>query len=176
MTLPSRNTIFGFEALTGSVPFYYFTFGCLLISYAICRTVVVSRFGRVLRGAKENATRMQSLAFDTFRFQLWAYVISGALAGLSGYLLANATEFVSPSYMSWQRSGELIIMVVLGGMGTLIGPVFGAVVYLLGEEYLSFLTEHWKMIFGPLLITIVLVFPGGLYGAVASVSKGLRHG
>ena len=78
-----------------------------------------SRFGRVFRGARENPTRMATIGFDVYRFQLVAYVIAGAIGGLSGFLLANATEFVSPAYMSWQRSGELLIMVLFGGMGTL---------------------------------------------------------
>ena len=93
-----------------------------------------------------------------------AYVIAGAFGGLSGFLLANAAEFVSPAYMSWQRSGELVIMVLLGGTGTLYGAVMGAVVFVLAEEWLSGLTEHWKMIFGPLLVLIVLFARGGLIG------------
>ena len=83
----------------------------------------------MLRGAKENATRMATLGFEVYRFQLVAYSISGALCGLAGFLLANANDFVSPAYMSWQRSGELIIMVLLGGIQTLAGPIVGASVF-----------------------------------------------
>src|SRR5215813_8902325 len=101
-------------------------------------------FGGVVRGAKENPVRMATIGFDVYRFQLATYVIAGALAGLSGFLLANATEFVSPAYMSWQRSGELIVMVLLGGLGSLDGAIIGAAAYLLTEEWLSGVTEHWK--------------------------------
>ena len=96
-----------------------------------------SRFGRVFRGARENPTRMATIGFDVFRYQLVAYVIAGCIGGLAGFLLANATEFVSPAYMSWQRSGELIIMVLFGGLGTLHGAIVGAAAYLLLEDLLG---------------------------------------
>jgi branched-chain amino acid transport system permease protein len=112
---------------------------------------------------------MAAVGFDIFRFQLMTYVIAGMLGGLSGFLLANATEFVSPAYMSWQRSGELIIMVLFGGLGTLYGAIVGAASYLLLEEGLAGLTENWKLIFGPLLVIIVLFARGGLVGLAASV-------
>ena len=107
---------------------------------------------------------MSTLGFDVFRFQRVGYVIAGAVGGLSGFLLANATEFVSPAYMSWQRSGELIIMILLGGLGTLHGAIIGAAAYLLIEEALGGITEQWKLIFGPLLVLIVLFARGGLLG------------
>src|SRR5262249_41133272 len=144
--------------------FYYVVLGCLLGSYLFCRALVASRFGRVLRGAKENPVRMAAIGFDVYRFQLIGYVIAGALAGLAGFLLANATEFVSPAYMSWQRSGELIVMVLLGGLGTLNGAIIGTAAYLLTEEWLSGYTENWKVIFGPVLVLVVLFARGGLIG------------
>ena len=109
---------------------------------------------------------MAAIGFDVYRFQLAVYVIAGALGGLSGFLLANATEFVSPAYMSWQRSGELIIMVLLGGLGTLHGAIVGAASYLLVEEVLSRITEYWKMIFGPLLVLVAVFARGGLAGLI----------
>jgi len=112
---------------------------------------------------------MSALGFDVFRFQRVGYVIAGAVGGLSGFLLANATEFVSPAYMSWQRSGELIIMILLGGLGTLHGAIIGAAAYLLIEEALGGITEQWKLIFGPLLVIIVLFARGGLLGLVDKV-------
>ena len=117
---------------------------------------------------------MATIGFDVFRFQLAAYVIAGALGGLAGFLLANATEFVSPAYMSWQRSGELIIMVILGGIGTLHGAIVGAAAYLLLEEWLSGFTENWKVIFGPLLVLVVLFARGGLLGAWRTSLTGAR--
>src|SRR4029079_1487590 len=103
-----------------------------------------------------------SLGYNVFRYQLAGYVIAGAIGGLSGFLLAHATEVGSPAYMSWQRSGELIIMILLGGIGTLHGAILGAAAFLLAEEWLSALTEQWKMIFGPLLILVGLFARGGI--------------
>ena len=107
---------------------------------------------------------MAAVGFDVYRFQLATYVIAGMLGGLSGFLLANASEFVSPAYMSWQRSGELIVMVLLGGLGSLNGAIIGTAAYLLTEEWLSGFTEHWKVIFGPVLVLVVLFARGGLIG------------
>ncbi|MGZ5834837.1 MAG: ABC transporter permease subunit, partial [Xanthobacteraceae bacterium] len=98
------------------------------------------------------------------------YVVAGMAGGLSGFLLANGTEFVSPAYMSWQRSGELIIMILLGGIGTLHGAIIGAAAFLLAEEWLSGLTEQWKMIFGPFLILVVLFARGGIEGILSSIT------
>jgi branched-chain amino acid transport system permease protein len=148
---------------------------CLLGCYLGCRAIVVSRFGRVFRGARENPTRLAAIGFDVYRFQLVAYAISGALGGLAGFLLANHTEFVSPAYMSWPRSGELIIMILLGGIGRLHGAIIGALVFLLIEEWLSGLTEHWKMIFGPFLVLVVLFARGGLIGAWNEIFARLRQ-
>jgi len=173
LTLRARDTIAGYAIMNGERAFYYIVFACLLATYLLCRALIASRFGRVFRGARENETRMASMGYEVFRYQLAAYVIAGAIGGLSGFLLANSTEFVSPAYMSWQRSGELVIMVLMGGMGTLYGAIMGAAAFLLAEEWLSGLTEHWKMIFGPLLILIVLFARGGLVGAMDRL-RGMR--
>jgi branched-chain amino acid transport system permease protein len=165
MTLRMRSTVAGFNLLSNERAFYYVTFAAVLLVYLLCRMLVASRFGRVLRGSKENPTRMAALGFEVFRYQLVAYVVSGAIGGLAGFLLANATNFVSPAYMSWQRSGELIVMVMFGGIGTLDGAVLGAAAYILLSEYLSQWTEHWALIFGPLLVAVVLFARGGLIGA-----------
>ncbi len=149
-------------------------FGCLAGCYLLCRALVVSRFGRVFRGARENATRMATLGFEIHRYQLAAYVISGALGGLAGFFLANATDFVSPAYMSWQRSGELIIMIIFGGLGTLHGAIIGTLAFLLLGEWLSSLTENSNMILGPLLVLIVLLARGGLLGLAAQVRNRIR--
>jgi branched-chain amino acid transport system permease protein len=164
LTVRARDTIAGFVLMHDPRSFYYIVFACLLATYLLCRALIASRFGRVFCGARENPIRMASIGYDIFRYQLVAYVIAGAFGGLSGFLLANAAEFVSPAYMSWQRSGELVIMVLLGGMGTLYGAVLGAAAFIFAEEWLSGLTEHWKMIFGPLLVLIVLFARGGLAG------------
>ncbi len=105
LTIRLRSTLFGFAILQNDRSFYYFVLLALLAAYLLFRAIVYSRFGRVFRGARENPTRMSTLGFDVFRFQRVGYVIAGAVGGLSGFLLANATEFVSPAFMSWQRSG-----------------------------------------------------------------------
>ena len=171
LTVRARNTIAGFALMRDALSFYYVVFACLLATYLLCRVLLGSRFGRVFCGARENPIRMASIGYDVFRYQLVAYVIAGAIGGLSGFLLANAAEFVSPAYMSWQRSGELVIMVLMGGMGTLYGAVIGAAAFVLAEEWLSGLTEHWKMIFGPLLVLIVLFAHGGLVGLAARLVR-----
>ena len=171
LTVRARNTIAGFALMRDALSFYYVVFACLLATYLLCRALLGSRFGRVYCGARENPIRMVSIGYDVFRYQLVAYVIAGAIGGLSGFLLANAAEFVSPAYMSWQRSGELVIMVLMGGMGTLYGAVMGAAAFVLAEEWLSGLTEHWKMIFGPLLVLIVLFARGGLVGLAARLVR-----
>jgi branched-chain amino acid transport system permease protein len=135
----------------------------------------IARFGRVLRGGKENAVRMAAIGFNVRRFQLVAYVIAGGLGGFSGFLLANLTEFVAPAYMSWQQSGELIVMVILGGAGTLDGGLLGSAAYLLAEEWLSGFTENWKVIFGPILVLVVLFARGGLIGLGAWLWRRLGH-
>jgi branched-chain amino acid transport system permease protein len=174
LTIHARNSLLGFPLLRSDRTLYYVVLLWLLGSFFLCRAIVLSRFGRVLRGARENPTRMAAIGFEIFRYQLIAYAISGALAGLSGFLLANAAEFVSPAYMSWQRSGELIIMVLFGGMGTLYGAIIGAAAFLLTEEWLSGLTEHWKVIFGPLLVIVVVFARGGLVGLAPQVVRALR--
>src|SRR6516225_10158084 len=171
LTIAARNTLAGFPLLRDERAFYYVVLFCLLGTYVFCRALVGSRFGRVVRGAKENPVRMATIGFDVYRFQLATYVIAGALAGLSGFLLANATEFVSPAYMSWQRSGELIVMVLLGGLGSLDGAIIGAAAYLLTEEWLSRVTEDWKVIFGPVLVLVVLFARGGLIGLTRGLAR-----
>jgi branched-chain amino acid transport system permease protein len=175
LTVAARNTIAGWKLLKTDAAFYYFTLLCLLATYLLCRALIASRFGRVLRGARENPTRMAAIGFAIRRFQLVAYVIAGGLGGLSGFLLANSTEFVAPAYMGWQESGELVVMVILGGVGTLDGAIIGSAVYLLAEERLSELTENWQVIFGPLLVLVVLFARGGLIGLASSFWQRLRH-
>jgi branched-chain amino acid transport system permease protein len=164
LSIAARNTIAGWPLLKSDRAFYYFTLACLLAAYLLCRSLITSRFGRVLRGAKENPTRVATMGFGVRQFQLVAYVIAGGLGGVSGFLLANLTEFVAPTYMSWQQSGELLVMVILGGVGTLDGALLGTVVYLIAEEWLSGVIENWQVLFGPFLVLVVLFARGGLIG------------
>ncbi|MFM2421801.1 MAG: hypothetical protein RL291_331 [Pseudomonadota bacterium] len=166
MTLRGRSTLFGRAWLENDLVFALLVLGLLAGIYVGLARLTRSRFGRVLMGLRENPVRMQAIGFAPFRFRLVACLISGCICALAGVLLANQTEFVAPAYMSWQRSGELLVMVILGGVGTLIGPILGALGFLLVEEWLSGLTEQWKLIFGPLIILIVLVGRGGLMGLI----------
>ena len=176
LTLPKRATVLGQAFLGNKITFYYLTLLCLLLCLFAVIRIVRSRFGRVLMGARDNEIRMTALGFDVFRVRLKAYVISGMIAGLSGFLLANQTEFVSPAFSSWQRSGDLIFMVILGGVGSLWGAVAGAFAFLLMEEVLSGLTENWKVIFGPMIIFFVLFTQGGLARWIALFHKGRGQG
>ena len=150
--------------LSDKTSLYYLVFALLVLCLWISHRLVNSRFGLVIQGARSNEARMEAIGFSTFRYRLTAFVIAGTMAGLAGVLLANHTEFVNPDMMHWTRSGDLIIMVLLGGMGGLVGPVLGAMVFLLLEEFLSGVTEYWQLIFGPILILVVLYARGGLMG------------
>jgi len=121
-------------------------------------------FGMALRGARQNARRINAIGLQAQRLQLAAFVISGALCGVAGLLLANLNAFASPSSMAWTVSGELIVMVVLGGIGTVFGPLIGAVAFLGLEEVLKGMTEHWMAIFGPLIVLMALVGRHGIIG------------
>jgi branched-chain amino acid transport system permease protein len=171
LSLYARNGLPGLD-LGDDVTFYYL---CLLLLAGFIffsHRLVHARFGRMLRGARENERRMQALGYPIFRYQLTAFTIAGAGAGLAGALIANQTEFVSPGLMHWTRSGEILIMVLLGGMGTLFGPVLGALILLLMEEVLSAYTEHWMLLLGPFLVLVVLFARQGVYGLLAG--RGVR--
>jgi branched-chain amino acid transport system permease protein len=172
LTVARRSLVMGRTLLASDLAFYFVALACLVCVYALCRAIVASRFGRVLQGAKQNPARMQAIGFNPYPYQLAAYVVSGMIGGLAGFLLANLTEFVSPAYMSWQRSGELLIMVIMGGVGSLHGAIIGTLAFLLLEEWLSGLTEHWKVIFGPLLVLIVLFMRGGILGLLTRLTGG----
>ncbi len=175
LTLYEKSTLFGHDIFGNRTGFYYVALGTLAFCYWLARRIVSSRFGRVLRAARENAVRVTVTGYDVNHVRLGAYVISGMMAGLSGFLLANQTDFVSPAYMSWPRSGELIFMVVLGGVGSLYGAILGALAFLVTEDVLSSLTQNWKIIFGPLIVLFVLFTRGGIAG-LAKKLGGRRDG
>jgi branched-chain amino acid transport system permease protein len=165
IALWGRSALPGLD-LNDNVTFYYVVLALLVGFLLLGRRVMASRFGMTIRAAKDNEARLRALGVPVFRYRLVAFALSGAAGGLAGALLANSTQFVGPSYLAWHQSGELIVMVVMGGMGTLFGPVFGAAALLLLEEYLAELTEHWQIILGPLLLFIVLFARRGLYGLI----------
>lgn len=173
-TLYGRTEVLGSRVLEDPLVFHYVCLGALALSWLLCRLVLASRFGRVLRAAKGNAQRAQAVGFDPYPYRLVAYVIAGAIGGLAGVLFANAAEFVAPAYLSWQRSGELLFMVILGGLAGLHGAILGAFAFVLIEEWLSHLWEHWRLLFGPLLVLAVLFLPGGLSGIPAQLLRPWR--
>jgi branched-chain amino acid transport system permease protein len=128
-----------------------------------------SPFGMVLRGAKQNARRTGAVGFATQRYQLTAYVLSAALCGVAGMLLANLNGFASPSTMSWVMSGDLIVMVVLGGIGSIYGCLLAAVVFIGLEEILKLFTEHWIAVFGLLIVLMALIGKTGIVGFLESL-------
>ncbi|MES2537420.1 MAG: branched-chain amino acid ABC transporter permease [Pseudomonadota bacterium] len=158
--------------------FYYLSFAILLLVLFICYRLVNSRFGFVLQGCKQNERRMKALGFDTYKFKLLAYVLSAEIAVIAGVLLANLAKFASPSYLNWTLSGDLILMCVLGGASSLIGPLIGAAAFVALEDFLStmpvrlpgewndLVTTHWLGIFGVFVVLVVIFVRRGLYGVL----------
>jgi branched-chain amino acid transport system permease protein len=171
LTIYRRSQFGGVPDLSDKVQFYYLCLALLVAAIFILSRFVESRFGMAVQGARSNDRRMQAIGFPTFRYRLAAFVIAGMIGGLSGALLANHTDFISPAVMHWTRSGDLIIMVVLGGMGSLFGPLIGAVTLLMLEEGLSRVTEYSNMIIGPLLLSVVIYARGGIEGALAGLRR-----
>ncbi|MFP6747863.1 MAG: branched-chain amino acid ABC transporter permease, partial [Alphaproteobacteria bacterium] len=177
-----RSEFAGLIDLNDAMHFYYLVLAVLALVLFGLHRLVLSRFGMVIRGSRSNEKRMAAMGFPTFRYKLAAFAIASTICGLAGALFANLNEFVSPDVMHWTHSGELMVMVIMGGMGTLIGPVLGATAFLLLEEYLpqwmemvmTNAGEHWAIIMGPILIAIVLFGRGGIHALFAG--RGGRHG
>jgi branched-chain amino acid transport system permease protein len=176
LTIEKRSQFFQPLNLSNKTQFYYLCVTLLVASMYLVWRIVNSRFGMTIQGARSNDTRMRAIGFPTYRYKLVCFVIAGTLCGLAGALLANHTDFVSPAMMYWTRSGDLIIMVVLGGMGSIFGPLFGAVALLVLEEVLSGITEYWQIILGPLLLLVVLFARGGIDGLLGKVRRKVQHG
>jgi len=168
-----RSNFAGVIDLGNRYHLYYTALVLLSFALLFSHRLVHSRFGNVIRGARSNPQRMAAIGFPVFRYQLAVFVIAGAMCGFAGMLIGNLTGFVSPNYMHWTRSGEIIFMVVLGGMGTLFGPVFGAGVYLMLETVLSKFTEYWQLVIGILLVLVALYAKQGLWGLFASLDRWL---
>ena len=164
MRLKSRSLFPGLIDLRDPVAFYYLALALMLLTVFITYKIVNSRFGMALRAAKSNEARTRAIGFSPYPYRLAAFVIAGAMCGLAGALYANHTNYITPGLMSWQQSGDIMFMVILGGMATTAGPVLGAFVLLLLEDLLSGWTQHWQVILGPLLILSVIFFRRGLAG------------
>ena len=163
LRMPARNSFLGAVDMADPVQFFYLTAALFIVVFFVATRLVASRFGQVLLGIKTNERRMRALGFETYRYKLTAFAIAGALAGLGGALDANLNAYVSPAMLHWVLSGDLLVMLILGGVGTLAGPVLGAGAFLILEEALSGVTRHWMAIFGPLMLLVILFHRGGIY-------------
>ncbi|MHA1524766.1 MAG: branched-chain amino acid ABC transporter permease [Alphaproteobacteria bacterium] len=166
-----RNVLAGLD-ISKPLTFFYICFAILVAALAMFSALVNARFGRALAAARQNERRARALGLDPFGTRLAAFVLSGAVVGLAGALLANHVEFVSPDILHWTRSGQLLVMVIIGGIGTLLGGVAGAIALLATEEVLISITEHWQIILGPVLILVVLFARAGLVGKVMARRPG----
>ncbi|WP_292879776.1 branched-chain amino acid ABC transporter permease [Nisaea sp.] len=164
LVIDTRSEFGGLLDINDNFTLYYFVLASLILTLGLVHRIVHSRFGMVISGSKGNDRRMQAIGFPTYRYRLASYVISGAICGYAGALLGNFTNFITPEMGDWVRSGELIFMVVLGGAGSLFGPVLGTAMFVLLEEYLSRITQYWHFPFGAMLILVVIFTRGGING------------
>lgn len=174
MVIQERSTLWpGYDAFD-PWQFYGFIAVSALLLIGLVDLVARSDFGRRLVAVRENGQRANALGFDVTATRLLAFVIAGAVCGLAGLLLANQSEFATPGYANWQRSGELLAIVILGGVGTRFGPIYGALAFVVVEHFLASITSHWPILFGPLLILVVLFFHAGLSGLVDGLGRRVR--
>jgi len=164
MRLKVKSQFSGWIDLNNPIEFYYLVLALMLASLYFGHRLVNSRFGMAIRAAKSNEARTRAIGVSPYPYRLAAFVIAGAICGLSGALLVNHTAYLTPEFMHWTRSGEIMFMVILGGIATTTGPVLGALALLLIEDLLSGWTEHWQVILGPLLVLSVIFFRRGLAG------------
>jgi branched-chain amino acid transport system permease protein len=178
LTLAARSNFAAFD-LSNSTTLYYFAFVIVLIALYLSWRAVLSPFGLVLRGSKANARRALALGHPVFAYQLVAYVLSAVICAIAGVLLANLTQFASPAYGAWTLSGELIVIVILGGLGTVFGPLVGATLLLVLEEILPSLIEatlpdyksNWMLLLGLFIFFIALGLKRGVFGSLRGTSK-----
>ena len=171
LVIYSRSEFPEFMSMDSSIGLYYWIFTLLLASLFFVYRLVHARFGRVIVGSKFNEQRMQALGFETYRYRLTCYVISAMMCGLAGMLLGNFTSFISPDMIGWARSGELIFMVIIGGVGSFFGPLIGTLAFVVLEEALSAITVYWHLIFGIMLVALVLFGKGGIDGWLTLLNR-----
>ncbi|MCU0910449.1 MAG: branched-chain amino acid ABC transporter permease [Rhodobacteraceae bacterium] len=167
-----RNGFPGLDTLR-PMPFFALAAGLLALALAFSAALARSGFGLALQGARQNPGRVESLGIRPYRLRLAAFVVSGAITGLAGALYADLNRFVSPQMLSWHVSGEIMVFVILGGIGRLFGPLAGAGLFILLEHLLGGVNDHWRLFLGLLLLLTVLFARGGLIGLLAGRA---RHG
>jgi branched-chain amino acid transport system permease protein len=161
---------FGFS-LDSTGSFYYFVLAVVGVGTLLLIAIVKSPFGRALRGIRDSESRMQALGYDVWRHQYAAFVLSAFLAGIAGALYAYFNRFVGPEYLSIVQSAEALIMVILGGAGTLIGPAIGAGLIVFLEDFVSSMTEHWVLVLGVIYVLVTLFAPRGLIGLIVELRQ-----
>ncbi len=164
LVIYSRSEFPSWMSMDSATSLYYWIFVLLLLALFLTHRLVNARFGRVIVGSRFNEERMQALGFDTYRYRLVCYVISAMICGLAGMLLGNFAGFISPDMIGWARSGELIFMVLIGGVGSFFGPLIGTIAFVGLEEFLSAITIYWHLIFGLMLVALVLYGKAGIHG------------
>ena len=164
--IPRPPGPFGIDWFQGRIGYYYLVLACLLGSYLACRAIVRSNFGAVLAGIRENEAKTLSLGYNTRAYKATTVVLSYGFGGLAGALYAGFAGYASPELFFWLTSGHVLIMVVVGGAGTLIGPMLGALFFVFLEHQLSQVTDLWPLIFGSIFIAFVMFFPQGILGLV----------
>lgn len=174
LTIRRRNAFFSLNT-RDDLTFYFICLAIAVLVFLALWRIVGSRFGMVLAGIRQNERRMAAIGIAPYRYKLAAFVISGMGSGLAGALMANYLRFVSPDMLHWTKSGELMIMVILGGVGTLLGPLLGAAALVILETVLTGWTEHWQLVLGPILLLVVLFTRGGLNGLLCRIGLGARH-
>ncbi|MCB1461148.1 MAG: branched-chain amino acid ABC transporter permease, partial [Nitratireductor sp.] len=164
-----------FPGLNTLNPMHFFgiCYVVLIIVLAVSFFLIRSRFGLALQAARQNPTRLAAVGIAPFGIRLTAFVISGAITALAGALYADLNRFVSPSMLNWHTSGEIMVFVILGGVGRIFGPVAGAALYIVLEHNLGGVTEYWQLPLGLLLLAVVLYARGGVLGVLAGSA---RHG
>ena len=155
---------------------YYFILATMVAVYLFLARILQSPFGRVLVGIKSNEHRMQSLGYLTFRYKLAAFALAGGLGGVAGYLYAVVFGFVTPELLSWHQSGNVLLMVILGGMGNLVGAIAGAFAFTAMQEIFASWTKHWPLVMGSVIVAAVLFLPGGLSAIPARIKRALQGG
>jgi branched-chain amino acid transport system permease protein len=150
---------------------YYLTLGLLIASFAFLAVLLRSPFGRAIQGVKINEGRMRAMGYNVRNLKLMSFVIAGMLAGAAGFIEATRTAFVNPEYLSWHASGNVMVMVILGGMGSLYGSVLGALALTLLGDNISSLWDHWLLIMGGFVIMVVLFLPEGISGFIETICR-----
>jgi branched-chain amino acid transport system permease protein len=163
--VPKTALYWGGPSLASPRAFYFVVTAALVLSFVVCRALARSPFGRALQAIRENERRFIALGRDPRPFKLLVFIIAAVFAGLAGALFAPFRGFASPEVMFWVLSGQGLMMVITGGIGTLIGPIVGAMVFILVQEILSTYTEHWMIFTGLIFVLMVIFLPGGLVGA-----------